>query len=139
MHETLTGAECQIVVEYAGAVRIVCVGGRLAWETSRSFRDRMRHEWTQGSLVIDLTHASASDSSGAGVVLAAAARAQRRGQPLIIVSLDPGLIAVLSSPSVRLTAPIVGCRAAALRLLHEPCHLLSRSRERDRVTEAEPP
>jgi hypothetical protein len=92
----------------------------------------MRHEWTQGSLVIDLSHASAWDLSGASVVLAAATRAQRRGQPLIIVSLDPGLIEVLSSPSLRLTAPIVGCRAAALRLLHEPCRLPSRSAERDR-------
>jgi anti-anti-sigma factor len=127
MNETLTGRECEIVVEYAGAVRIVRVGGRLGWETARSFRDRMRHEWTQGSLVIDLSHASGLDRSGAAVVLAAATRAQRRGQPLIIVSLDPGLIEVLSSPSLRLTAPIVGSLAAALRLLHEPRHLLPRS------------
>jgi anti-anti-sigma regulatory factor len=87
----------------------------------------MRDEWTQGPLAIDLAYTSGLDSSGAGVVLAAAARAQRRGQPLVLVSRDPALIEVLSSPSLGLTAPIVDSRAAALHLLHEPCQPVSRS------------
>jgi anti-anti-sigma factor len=127
MNETLTGREGQILVEYVGAVRVVRVRGRLDSEAAGSFRDRLRHEWNQGPLVIDLSRASGMDASGTGVVLAAAARAQRRGQPLVIVSLDPVLIDVLSSPSLGLTAPIVGSRAAALHLLHEPCQVVSRS------------
>jgi anti-anti-sigma factor len=125
--DALTRQGDLIVVESAGAVRIIRVRGQLDWDTARSFRDRMRDEWTQGPLVIDLTYTSGMNSSGAGVVLAAAGRAQRRGQPLVIVSLDPALIEVLSSPSLGFTAPIVGSRAAALHLLHEPCQPVSRS------------
>jgi anti-anti-sigma factor len=127
MDEAVSGHECQMVVEHAGAVRIVGVRGRLDWATAGLFRDRMRDEWTQGAMIIDLGDASGIDSSGTGVLLAAAGRAQKRGQPLVIVSLDPVLVEVLSWPSLGLTVPIVGSRDAALHLLHEPSRLVSRS------------
>jgi anti-anti-sigma factor len=120
MNDPVTKHQCQIDVEHAGPVRVVRVRGRLDWATAASFRDRLRDEWTSGPLVIDLGGASGMDSSGTGVVLAAVARAQRRGQPLVLVSLDPILKEVLSSPSLGLSVPIVGSCAAALHLLHEP-------------------
>jgi hypothetical protein len=87
----------------------------------------MRDEWTQGATIIDLCDASGMDASGTGVVLAAAAKAQKRGQPLVIVSREPVLVEVLSSPSLGLPVPIVGSRDAALHLLHEPSRLVTRS------------
>jgi anti-anti-sigma factor len=127
MFQAASGHECQIVVEHAGTVRIVRVRGRLDWATAGSFRERMRHEWTQGATIIDLGGATGMDASGTGVVLAAAAKAQKRGQPLVIVSHDPVLIEVLSSPSLGLPIPIVGSRDAALHLLHEPSRLVTPS------------
>lgn len=125
MDRAATGHECHIAVEQAGPVRVIRVRGRLDWATAGAFRDRLRDEWTQGPLIIDLGQASGMDSSGTGVVLAAAIRAQRRGQPLVIVSLDPVLIEVLSSPGLGLSSPIVGSPAAALHRLHEPCRVMT--------------
>jgi anti-anti-sigma factor len=127
MYQAATQDKCQVVVEHAGAVQIIRVRGPLDWATAGSFRDRMRNEWTQGAMIIDLGDASGMDSSGTGVVLAAAVRAQKRGQPLVIVSLDPVVVEVLSSPSLGLSVPVVGSRDAALHLLHEPSRLVTRS------------
>jgi anti-anti-sigma factor len=87
----------------------------------------MCNEWTQGPMIIDLGDATGMDSSGTGVVLAVAVRAQKRGQLLVIVSLDPIVVEVLSSPSLGLSVPIVGSREAALHLLHEPSRLVTRT------------
>jgi anti-anti-sigma factor len=124
MIDAATGHESQIVIEHAGLVRVVRVRGRLDGATAGSFQDRMHDEWTDGPLIIDLSGAGV-DSSGTGVVLAAVARAQRRGQPLVLVSRHPILIEVLSSPSLGLSVPIAGSCAAALHLLHEPCRLVT--------------
>jgi anti-anti-sigma factor len=127
MYQAATEHKCQVVVEHAGAVRIIRVRGRLDWATAGSFRDRMCNEWTQGPMIIDLGDATGMDSSGTGVVLAVAVRAQKRGQLLVIVSLDPIVVEVLSSPSLGLSVPIVGSREAALHLLHEPSRLVTRT------------
>jgi anti-anti-sigma factor len=118
MTHTVARHECQMVTELKGTVRVVRVSGRLDWATAGRFRDRMRDEWRDDRLIVDLSHMAAIDSAGTGVVLAAAVRARHRGQHLVIVSLDPVLIEVLSSlgPSV----PVVNSQAQAWRVLCAP-------------------
>jgi anti-anti-sigma factor len=107
-----------MVTELKGTVRVVHVSGRLDWATAGLFRDHMRDDWRDEMLIVDLSRMAAIDSAGTGVVLAAAARARHRGQHLVIVTLDPVLIEVLSSlgPSV----PVVDSQAEAWRLLCAP-------------------
>jgi anti-anti-sigma factor len=115
MTQDAAAHECHSEAELKGAVRIVHVSGRLDWVTAPAFRDRMRDEWTDGLVIVDLSSLSGVDSAGTGVVLAAAARARHRGQELVIVTVDPVLIGVLSSlgPSVA----VVPSQAQAWRLL----------------------
>ena len=72
-------------------------------------------------LIMDMSRMSGMDSAGTGVVLAATARACHRGQRLVIVTVDPILVEMLSSlgPSV----PIVSSPAQAWRLLCAPPQL----------------
>jgi anti-anti-sigma factor len=121
MTRTVAAHECRMQTELAGAVRIVRVSGRLDWVTARAFRDRMRDDWTDALLIVDLSRLSAVDSAGTGGVLAAAGRARHRGQELVIITVDPVLVEVLSSlsPSV----PVAPSQAQAWRLLcgsHRP-------------------
>ena len=118
MSQTIPGHECQIVTELKGAVRVVHLAGRLDWATAGTFRDRMRDDWRDDLLIVDLSRMTGVDSAGTGVVLAAAARARHRGQQLVIVTVDPVLVEVLSclGPSV----PVVSSPAQAWRLLCAP-------------------
>jgi anti-anti-sigma factor len=115
MSHTATGHECQIATEMKGAVRVVHVSGRLDWSGAGSFRDRMRYEWVDGLLILDLRRLSGIDAAGTGVVLAAVARARHRGQHLAIVAMDPILIEVLSS--LGSSSPVVHSPAEAWRVL----------------------
>jgi anti-anti-sigma factor len=120
MTQDAAAHECHMEAELKGAVRIVHVSGRLDWVAAPAFRDRMRDEWTDGLMIVDLSSLSGVDSAGTGVVLAAAARARHRGQELVIVTVDPVLIGVLSSlgPSVA----VVPSQAQAWRLLCSSRH-----------------
>ena len=118
MTQKVAGHDCQMVTDLKGAVRVVRVSGRLDWVAAGQFRDRMRDDWHDDMLIVDLSRMAAIDSGGTGVVLAAAARARHRGQQLVIVTMDPVLIEVLSSlgPAV----PVVSSQAQAWRLLCAP-------------------
>jgi anti-anti-sigma factor len=87
----------------------------------------MRHEWTTGALVIDLSNTSGMDAAGTGVVLGGAVRAQRRGQQLIIVTRDPVLMELLSSSGLGETVAVAGSVAAALFRLREPHQMVTPS------------
>jgi anti-anti-sigma factor len=115
MNQTVAGHECQIVTEMKGAVRVVRVSGQLDWSSAGLFRDRMRDEWVDGMLILNLSRMSGIDSAGTGVVLGAIARARDRRQQLVTVTVDPVLIEVLSylGPAT----PIVASQAEAWRLL----------------------
>jgi anti-anti-sigma factor len=125
MSHTVAGHNCEIRTKVTGVVRVVRVTGRLDWATASSFRDGMRDEWIDEMLIVDLSRMSGIDSAGTGVVLAAAARAHHRGQQLVMVTVDPILVEVLSSlgPSV----PIVSSPAEAWRLLCTAPHWKSTS------------
>jgi len=97
MSHTVAGHECEIVTKLAGVVRVVSVTGRLDWATASSFGDQMRDDWIDEMLIVDLSRTSGVDSAGTGVVLEAAARARDRRQQLVIVTVDPILVEVLSS------------------------------------------
>jgi anti-anti-sigma factor len=118
MTQAMRAHECRMETEFKGAVRIVHVSGRLDGVAARTFRDRMRDDWTDGLLIIDLSRVAGMDAAGTGVVLAATGRARQRGQELVIVTVDAVLIEVLSAlgPSV----PVAHSQAQAWRLLCRP-------------------
>jgi anti-anti-sigma factor len=118
MSQTVAAHTCQIMTALKGTVRVVRVTGRLDWATASAFRDRMRDEWVDGRLIVDLSRMAGVDAAGTGVVVAAVARAQHRGQKLVMVTVDPVLAEVLwtLAPSV----PIVSSQAQAWRLLLAP-------------------
>jgi anti-anti-sigma factor len=115
MTQAVAAHECRMETKLKGAVRIVHVSGRLDWLTARMFRDRMRDDWTDALLIVDMSGVSGVDSAGTGVVLAAAGRARHRGQELVIVTVDPVLMELLSAlgPSVA----VAHSQAQAWRLL----------------------
>ena len=76
MSPASAGHGCQIVTELTGVVRVVRVTGRLDSPTATSFRDRIRNDWTEEMLIVDLSRLSGLDSPGTGAVLAAAVRAR---------------------------------------------------------------
>jgi anti-anti-sigma factor len=115
MSQAVAGHECHIVAELTGVVRIVRLTGHLDWATASSFCDRMRDEWIDEMVIVDLSRMSGVDSAGTGAMLAAAGRARHRGQRLVIVTVDPILVEVLSSLSPSIA--IVSSPAEAWRRL----------------------
>ena len=118
MSRTAAGNECQIVTKRMGAVREVGVTGRLDWASASSFRDRIRAEWVEEMLLVDLGHGCGVDSAGTGEVLAAVGWAGERGQQVVIVATDPILVELLSSLAP--TVAIVSSKAEAWRLFCAP-------------------
>jgi anti-anti-sigma factor len=114
--------ECQIASEHVGPVCVVHVNGPLDWATAAQFHDRMCDEYTDSKVIVDLSHSARMDSAGTGVLLGAAAEAARRGQQLVVVSVDPVEVEVLRCLQLDLTVPIFGSRAEALNWLgnHDP-------------------
>ena len=118
MSNSVAGHECEIITKLTGTVREVRVTGHLDWASASSFGNRMRDEWVDDMLIVDLSRVSGVDSAGTGAVLAAAGRAGERGQQVVIVTVDPILVGLLSSlaPSVA----IVSSKVEAWRLLCAP-------------------
>ena len=118
MSNSVAGHECEFITKLTGTVREVRVTGHLDWASASSFGNRMRDEWVDDMLIVDLSRVSGVDSAGTGAVLAAAGRAGERGQQVVIVTVDPILVELLSSlaPSVA----IVSSKVEAWRLLCAP-------------------
>lgn len=112
--------DCALDTQRCGDTRVVHVAGRFDWAAASGFRDLTRDHCPEPGVVIDLTHATRLDSGGVGVLLAAIARAHRRGQQLAIVATDPHLLEVLVSLGVPSIVPVVGTEGEAVRRIAAP-------------------
>ena len=111
--------ECQIVCERVGPVCVVHVNGHLDWATAAQFRDCMRDEHCEPSVIVDLSRTLSVDSAGSGVLLATAEQAVSRGQQLVVVSVDPVETEVLRYLDLDLVAPVFASLAEALGWLSD--------------------
>jgi anti-anti-sigma factor len=109
--------ECQIVSEHFGPVRVVHVSGRFDWATAPQFCERVRDQYTDPAVILDLSLTTTIDSAGTGALLTAAAEAMRRGQQLVVVSVDPIEVEVLRYLELNLVAPVFASLADALQWL----------------------
>lgn len=112
--------DCSFDSERLGDARVVHVHGRFDWASAAGFRDLTRDHCPEPGLVIDLTQVTQLDSGGVGVLLAATARARRRGQHLAIVATDPHLLELLLTLGVPSVVPVVGTEREALRRIATP-------------------
>jgi anti-anti-sigma regulatory factor len=108
--------ECCLLSGLHGAVRVVRVVGRLDWKTDIRFRDLLRDECPERSVIVDLLNASL-DAAGTGVVLSATARARKRGQQMVFVIADPVELEVLASQGLGFVVPVVASVSEALNWL----------------------
>ena len=113
---------CQIVSEHVGPISVVHVTGGFDWATAPQFCEQLRDQCTDPTVVIDLSHTTTIDSAGTGALLAAVVEAKRRGQRLVVVSVDPIEIEVLRDLDPNLVAPVFGSLAEAFGWLgaHDP-------------------
>jgi propanol-preferring alcohol dehydrogenase len=105
--------ECHLVDVQAGAVRVIQVLGSLDWDTETEFQDLMRDHCTDPAVVIDLSGAS-EDAAGTGLLMAAMARARRRGQQVVFVVPEGIEREVLLSLGLSDVVPVVTSRREAL-------------------------
>jgi anti-anti-sigma factor len=114
--------ECEIVSEHVGPVCVVHVEGPLDWASAAQFHDRMCDEYTDPTVIVDLSHSVRMDSAGTGALLGAVAEALKRGQQLVVVSADEVEVDVLRCLQLDLTVPIFSSQIDALSWLdnHDP-------------------
>ncbi len=113
---TRSDHHCDIQDDRIGPVRLVRVVGRLDWYTAGELRDLMRDDMTDPMIIVNLDRAEL-DSTGTGMIMAAAVRARKRGQTLAFVMTNPIEVEVLESLGLPFLAPIVQSEGKALTMV----------------------
>lgn len=100
--------------------RVVKVEGRLTRPTALRLVKVLRGAEPTEATILDLRQVTALDSVGTGVVVAAAARARRQGQPMVVVAAHPSVLGALEYVGLNLLVPVVVSLAAAHERLGPP-------------------
>lgn len=98
-----------------GKARVLQLEGTLNWATCPALRDWLKNA-VQRDLIIDLSRANL-DSSGTGALLAGVARAQRRGQRVVVISFDRLQHEVFAFTGLCQVVPVVASQKTALAIL----------------------
>ena len=124
-----TTHECHLINDHLGPAHVVRVVGRLDWATNGQLHDVLCEGCPEPVVVIDLTAMTGSDAAGTGTLLVAAARAEERGQQLVVVAPDMLEREVFEATGLGTVVPIVTSEAKAWQWLdaHPECakHLVN--------------